>query len=121
MVIVPVASDVWMPVDRSHGARGCLMHAATPAIAVKYWGDGEPGIERLRSMPYRMSLATTARPFEYRIPRRNRNVYVLPSAEGRGSDVARSGTSSLPDAPPTRRKAIRPSLVVLASPKVRGP
>ena len=60
-------------------------------------------------MPRRKSDARTGVPLEYRIPRRSVNVYVVPPPAGRGSVMARSGTSVSPAAPPDRRNATRPS------------
>jgi hypothetical protein len=66
-----------------------------------------------RSNVYLTSAGVTVLPFENLMPFRRVNLYVKPLSVGAGTVVARSGTSFVPSAPPTRLKATRPSCVMI--------
>src|SRR3954452_22990287 len=100
-----------IPFERSQDF-GVLMHASAPAMTLyQLPAFGLSPILKSRSKVALTSAPLTALPLENLMPSRRVNVYVLPPSVGLGTSVARSGTSFVPSAPPTRLKPTSPSWV----------
>src|SRR5204863_5233873 len=98
---------ITIPCERSH-VFGVFTHASPPWIALyQLPAFGLSPILNRRSKVALMSFGVSVLPFENLMPVRNVNLYVFPLSVGFGTVVARSGTSEVPSAPPTRLKATR--------------
>src|SRR3954452_2366836 len=102
-----------MPLERSHDF-GVLMHASAPWMTLyQLPAFGLSPILKRRSKVALTSAPVTVLPLENLIPSRRVNAYVLPLSVGVGTSVARSGTSFVPSAPPTRLNPTSPSCVMI--------
>src|SRR6266542_2857418 len=112
---VIVSPSTTMPFERSH-VFGVLMHASAPWMTLyQVPAFGLLPILKSRSKVARTSAPSRVEPSENLIPDRSLKVQVLPPFVGLGIASARSGTFTVPGAPATRLKAIRPSCEVIRS------
>src|ERR687886_1467259 len=109
---------IWLPLtttpwERSHDF-GFLTQASPPWMTLyQLPALGLLPILNRRSNVALTSFAVTVLPSENLMFGRSVNAHVLPLSVGLGISVARSGTSFVPSAPPTRLNATSPSWVMM--------
>src|SRR3954470_22125341 len=110
VIVLPLTA---MPLDRSQDF-GFLMHASAPSMTLyQLPAFGLLPILNRRSNVALTSFAVTVLPLENLIPSRRVNAHVRPLSVGLGIAVARSGTSFVPSAPPTRLTGTAPLGVMM--------